>query len=182
MKPDFKAKLSYVSAIKNDIELIITFIQVKMKMNFSFRVLPLILLLFTSRVLLPGDLLAQNLPEQYRENFSNSFPIRRDQHLEIKAYTDKLLEENIKTSLISFSPDYFSIEDYENSLYPSRKKLGDFFGYPPPKAIDGKITKFIKIGEDAHCTIYRVWVEVIEGVSAYGLYMVPKNLRVKLRL
>ncbi len=87
------------------------------------------------------------------------------------------LRTNIKTSLLSFKPEFFSIEDYENSLYPYRKKLGDFFGYPPPMAKDGRISKFIKIGEDKHCTIYRVWVEVIEGVSAYGLYMVPKNLK-----
>jgi dienelactone hydrolase len=123
--------------------------------------------------------IAQPIPEQYREPFANSFPVRRDQHLEIKAYADKLLEENIRAALNSFHPDYFSIEDYENSLYPSRKKLGDFFGYPPPKAKDGKILKFIKTGEDVHCTIYRVWIEVIEGVSAYGLYMVPKNLKGK---
>ena len=43
-------------------------------------------------VLFPVNIIAQQIPEQYRENFSNSFPIRRDQHLEIKAYVDKLLE------------------------------------------------------------------------------------------
>ncbi len=150
-----------------------------MKMNLSIRTPHLILILFTFRFLFTGDLLAQKLPEQYRENFSNSFPIRRDQHLEIKIYADKLIEEKMKTSLLSFNPDYFSIQDYENSLYPYRKKLGDFFGYPPPEAKDGKISKFLKIGEDAHCTIYRVWVEVIEGVNAYGLFMVPKNLKGK---
>ncbi|MBK7713622.1 MAG: hypothetical protein IPJ37_23880 [Bacteroidales bacterium] len=65
--------------------------------------------------------IAQQIPEQFREPFSNSFPIRKDQHLELKAYADKLLEDNIKTSILSFKPEFFSIEDYENSLYPYRK-------------------------------------------------------------
>ena len=150
-----------------------------MKRNSTICTAKSILILFIVAGLLPISSIAQQIPEQYREPFSNSFPIRKDQHLEIKAYVDKLLAENIETSLISFKPDYFSIEDYKNSLYPYRKKLGAFFGFPPPKAKDGKITKFIKIGEDAHCTIYRVWVDVIEGISAYGLYMVPKNLKGK---
>ncbi len=139
----------------------------------------LIFMFFSAAGLFPIHGIAQQIPEQYRENFSNSFPIRKEQHLEIKAYVDQLLEENIKASLTSFEPDYFSIEDYINSLYPYRKKVGDYFGYPPPKAKEGKISKIMKIGEDAHCTIYRVWVEVIEGVNAYGLYMVPKNLKGK---
>lgn len=150
-----------------------------MKRKTSICTAQVLFMFCIATVIFPVNIIAQQIPEQYRENFSNSFPIRRDQHLEIKAYVDKLLEESVKTSLTSFKPDYFSIEDYINSLYPYRKKVGDFFGYPPPKAQDGKISKFVKIGEDAHCTIYRVWVEVIEGVNAYGLYMVPKNLKGK---
>jgi dienelactone hydrolase len=150
-----------------------------MKRNTTICMTQLIFMLFSAAGLFPANLIAQQIPEQYRENFSNSFPIRKEQHLEIKAYVDKLLEENIKTSLTSFKPDYFSIEDYKNSLYPYRKKVGDYFGYPPPKAKEGKISKIMKIGEDAHCTIYRVWVEVIEDVTAYGLYMLPKNLKGK---
>ena len=129
--------------------------------------------------LLPVNLSAQELREQYREKFSDSFPIRKDQHLEIKAYVDKVLEEGIEESLESFKPDYFSIEDYENSLYPYRKKVGKFFGYPPPKSKEGKITKTVKAGEDKYADIYRIWIEVIEGVNAYGILMVPKNLKGK---
>jgi hypothetical protein len=153
--------------------------QVKMKRITSIFIAQVIYVLIIVTGLFPVNLNAQEIPEQYRENFSNSFPIRKDQHLEIKAYADKLLEEDIRASLDLFKPDYFSIDDYINSLYPYRKKVGDFYGYPPPKAKEGKITKFVKIGEDNHCTLYRVWVEVIEGVTAYGIYMVPKNLKGK---
>jgi len=122
---------------------------------------------------------AQQMPEQFREEFASSFPIRSDQHLEIKAYADELLQERIKESLASFKPDYFSIEDYQNSLYPSERGW-EILWLSSAKSVKGNIVKFVKVGEDVNCTIYRVWIEVIEGVNAYGIYMVPKNIRGKL--
>jgi len=119
---------------------------------------------------------AQNLPEQYREKFSESYPIRKEQHLEIKAYIDKLLKEEIDKSMSFFQPDFFSISDYENSLFPYRQKMAVYFGYPPSKALKGKITRFEKAGEDQYCTLYRVWIEVIDGVHTYGIYMVPRGI------
>lgn len=121
----------------------------------------------------------QSQIEQYREPFSKSYPIRKEQHLEVKAYIDKMLDEQIEASLNKFQPDYFSIANYEASLYPYREQLGDYFGYPPAKAIKGRLSKFEKAGEDKYSNIYRVWIEVIEGVHAYGIYMVPKNLKKK---
>lgn len=120
---------------------------------------------------------AQKLPEQYREKFSESFPIRKEQHLEMKAYVDRILEEGIAQNMVSFEPDFFSIEDYKSSLYPYRKKLSDFFGCNPPGAHEGKLSRFEKVGEDKYANIYRVWVEVMDDVHAYGIYMVPKNLK-----
>ena len=149
-----------------------------MKNNLLDSVLKTIFL-FSLLSLFSTVIIAQEIPQQYREDYSVSWPNRKAQHLEIKAYADKLLDEGIQKSLTSFKPDYFSIEDYKNSLYPYRKVVGDFFGYPPPKARDGKMTKFLKVGEDVYCTVYRVWVEVIDGVNAYGIYMVPKNLKGK---
>jgi len=123
--------------------------------------------------------IAQNQIEQYREPFSKSYPIRVEQHREIKAYIDRVMDEKTEASMNKFQPDFFSIDSYQASLYPFRKQLEDYFGYKPPKSIDGKISKFEKIGEDKYSHIYRVWVEVIEQVHAYGIYMVPKNLKGK---
>jgi dienelactone hydrolase len=122
---------------------------------------------------------AQNVPQQYREDWSVSWPNREKQHLEIKAYVDKLLEEDIQKSMNAFQPNFSSIKKYEKSVEPFRKTLGDFYGYPPPKAKEGKISQFTKVGEDVNCTVYRVWVEVCDGIHAYGIYMVPKNLKGK---
>lgn len=121
----------------------------------------------------------QNQVEQYREPFATSYPIRKAQHLEVKAYIDNLLDEKIEASLNKFQPDFFSIANYEASLYPYRKQLEDYFGYPPQKALPGNITKFEKIGEDKYSNVYRVWIEVIQGVHAYGIYMVPRNVKSK---
>lgn len=118
---------------------------------------------------------AQEVTEQYREPFSESYPIRKEQHLELKAYVDELLNEEIEASMNKFQPDFFSIKSYESSLYPYRLQLGEYFGYPPPKTIKGSISKFEKAGEDKYSTIYRVWIEVIQGIHTYGLYLVPKN-------
>lgn len=153
-----------------------------MKNRLIIRIVQLFSMIVMTFMIYQAEITAQQLPQQYREKFSNSFNIRKDQHLEIKAYIDKLLLENVNEAVASFQPDYFSIEDYKNSLYPYRKKVGEYFGYPPPKSVDGKITKSEKAGEDVYCNIYRVWVEVVEGVNAYGIYMVPKNVKGKIPL
>lgn len=114
-------------------------------------------------------------PERYREPFARSFPIRQEQHLQIKAYADRLLQEQADRALHSVEPDFSNVSAYEGSLQPFRERLGKFYGTPPPGAREGRVTKFLQIGEDADCTIFRVWIEVIDGVDAYGLYLVPKK-------
>ncbi len=121
----------------------------------------------------------QSQIEQYREPFADSYPVRKEQHLEVKAYIDKLLDEKIEASLKKFQPDYFSIANYEASLYPYRRQLGAYYGVPPLQAIRGKMRKFQKVGEDKYSNLYRVWVEVAEGAQTYGIYMVPKSLAKK---
>lgn len=133
-----------------------------------------LVLIFLSAV--PVALRAQETVEQYHEKFSASYPIREKQHLEIKAYTEKLADEKIREALEQFQPDFFSMEDYKSSLYPFRKQLGEFFGYPPAKTVKGKTVRFEKAGEDRFSTLYRVWIEVVEDVHAYGIYMVPKKI------
>lgn len=112
----------------------------------------------------------------YREPFAQSFPIRQEQHLQLKAYADKLLQTQADRALLSVAPDFSSPAAYERSLAPYRARLAATYGTPPPGAREGRITKFLQVAEDADCTIFRVWIEVIDGVDAYGLYLVPKKL------
>src|SRR5690349_2058271 len=109
------------------------------------------------------------LPAQYREPFAESYPIRRDQHLQVKAYADRLLQAQSEQALAAIQPDYSSVEAYQRSLQPHRDRMKAFFGTPPPGAREGRVTKFQQVGEDAGCTVFRVWIEVVDGVDAYGI-------------
>ena len=117
----------------------------------------------------------------YREPFAQSFPIRQEQHLQLKTYVDQLLSTQVDRALLSLAPDFSSPAAYERSLAPHRARLAASYGTPPPGAREGRITKFLQVAEDADCTIYRVWIEVIDGVDAYGLYLVPKKLSANAR-
>jgi dienelactone hydrolase len=119
---------------------------------------------------------AQDLPGQYREKFSESFPIRKQQHLALKEYIDLLEEERKDQALSKFTPDYSGIEQYEKSLIPFRAQLAESFGYPPPLSIKGTVPRTVFVGKDSVCNIYRIWIGVAEGIEAYGLYMVPHNI------
>jgi len=115
------------------------------------------------------------LPEQYREPFSRSFPIREEQQMQVKSYADKLLEEKAKEAMERVKPDFSNAKAYEASLAPYRAFLQAQFGTPPPGAKPGNIRRFERVGEDRHSVIYRVWIEVVDGVDTYGIYMVPKK-------
>ncbi len=131
-------------------------------------------------MLLPA-LGAQEKPaaQPYREPFAQSFPIREEQHRQIKAYADRLLQERTERALSLGAPDFSSAVAYERSVAPLRERVKAFYGTPPPGAKAGRVTKFTPVGEDAECTVFRVWIEVIEGVEAYGLYLLPKQRREK---
>lgn len=132
--------------------------------------------LFIIPVFAVGALVGAETPP-YREPFAQSFPNRKEQHLQIKAYADRLLKEQAERALNSVAPDFSSPAAYERSLQPYRDRLKAAYGTPPPGAKEGRVTKFEKVGEDSLCTIYRAWIEVVDGVEAYGIYLVPKNLK-----
>ncbi len=111
----------------------------------------------------------------YREPFAQSFPYRLEQHLQIKAYAERLPEKRANETPAEATPDFSNIAAYERSLQPWRQRIGSFYGTPPPGAKEGRVKTVLPVGEDADCTIYRVWIEVIDGVDAYGILMVPKR-------
>ncbi|KPL09390.1 MAG: hypothetical protein AMS26_22925 [Bacteroides sp. SM23_62] len=121
-------------------------------------------------------ILGQDVPGQYREAFSESFPIRKQQHVELKEYIDLLVEERKEQSISKFQPDFSGIKQYEKSLIPFREQLAASFGYPPPLATEGSEPRMVYVGKDSVCSIYRIWIGIAEGVEAYGLYMLPHNI------
>lgn len=147
------------------------------KMDYKFNLLSRCLMIF---ILLWCPIVAMsqvNSDDEFEELFSKSYSIRVDQHIEIKNYIEELKEESMLEALTKFDPDYSSVEEYLKSIYPYQKKLEYFLGYPPAKATYAGQVIIEKVGEDKYKDIYRVWVEVVKGVKAYGIYMVPKKLK-----
>src|SRR5215207_7539293 len=97
---------------------------------------------------------SSSLPEQYREPFVKSFPFREQQHLQIKAYAERLPPAKRQPAMPPFEPDYTSVVAFERSLAPQRERLREFFGVPPG-AREGRITRIEEVGEDRYCVVYR---------------------------
>jgi dienelactone hydrolase len=123
--------------------------------------------------------LAQELPDQYREPFAKSFPIRKQQHLQMKAYLDSFPGPRAVAPEAEFKLDFSSVQAYEESVGRVRQQLQQAGGYPPPKAVSDPKPRFELVAKDKGADIYRVWTEVLEGVEAYGIYMVPRGLNAK---
>jgi dienelactone hydrolase len=119
---------------------------------------------------------ADELPRQYREPFAKSWPIRKQQHLQMKDYLDKFKKRSEQPNPNSFALDFSSVSAYESSLLPIRSHLERVRDLPPPEAKEHPEPRFELVGEDSVARIYRVWVEAFAGVETYALYMVPRVL------
>lgn len=119
---------------------------------------------------------AEELPEQFRQPFSESYPIRIEQYQEMMAYFASLEAERQQRLDAAFQPDFSSADALNASMEGYREAVRSYYKMPPARAVDAPKVRMTKIGEDQYADIYRAWVEVIEGVEVYGLYMVPKNL------
>ena len=119
------------------------------------------------------------IQEHFTEAFSVSLPIREQQHRELEGYLSGLLDESAERRSTFFQPDFTNEERYRESLTPLLKHFYGMLGYPPPKTVKAPIPRFEKVGEDAWAEIYRSWIEVLEGVTTYGIYMVPRDLEGK---
>ncbi|MFC1558170.1 alpha/beta hydrolase family protein, partial [candidate division KSB1 bacterium] len=101
------------------------------------------------------------------------------QHIELDAYLSERLEQAKNESSSFLRPDFSSIEAYKTSISLYRKMFFESIGYPPPGSKKNAEPRIKFVAEDAAAKIYRVWVEVMDGVDAYGIYMIPKNLKGK---
>ena len=83
-------------------------------------------IIVSSLVLGSASLTAQDIPGQYREKFSESFPIREQQHLELKAYIDNLVKEKKDQSISKFTPDFPSRKITSKKSRPIGRLLVSF--------------------------------------------------------
>ncbi|HRI87971.1 MAG TPA: acetylxylan esterase [Candidatus Hydrogenedentes bacterium] len=115
-------------------------------------------------------------PGRYTEPAEKSQPIRQRAFSEIDRYAKRLQDEAPARRDVVFSPDFTSEHAYRVSTVPLREKVTKGIGYPPPLIKRGAQPRWEHLADDAYAKVYRVWIEVLEGVEAYGIVSVPHGL------
>jgi len=105
--------------------------------------------------------LAQS-PALYEEDLLASAPIRVEQWKQMAAYAASLPEKPLTPPA-----------DGE----PLARKFRDLLGYPPPSFLPNPTGHFDRVGEDSVATYYRAFIRVTKDMETYGLYIVPKNVK-----
>src|SRR5580704_11533748 len=116
----------------------------------------------------------QTAPAQtplYEEDLLASAPIRVEQWKQLQAYADALPQK----------PLPFPKGDTNATNAAGREALAHSFrealGYPPPLFLDHPSGHFDKVGEDSTATYYRCFIRVTPQMETYGLYVVPKHVK-----
>jgi dienelactone hydrolase len=100
--------------------------------------------------------LAASAQGLYEEDLLASASIRVEQWKQMQAYTATLPLKALESSSHSFRAT---------------------IGYPPPGFLDHPTGHFDKAGEDSVATYYRCFIRVTPQMETYGLYIVPKNVK-----
>lgn len=119
---------------------------------------------------------AEDLPEQFRQPFSESYSIRIEQYQSWLRYFEALEADKQRELDAAFQPDFASAAALNNSMEGYRDAVRRYYKMPPAHAVETPTVRMTQIGEDQYATIYRAWVTVLDGVEVYGLYMLPKGL------
>jgi len=119
---------------------------------------------------------ADPFPGRHGEDFEKSHWIRQEQFDQIHGYLQSLVSESHEKRAAFFTPDFTSEAAYEKSLQPFREALCVQIGYPPPKPVEDAEPRYEMVVADEYATIYRMWLEVLEGVELYAVLSIPHGL------
>jgi len=90
-------------------------------------------------------------------------------------------EEDLQLSRPFREENYTQFNKYIADLEQNGARLQQFkrmIGYPAPGFYEKAQTpRMTKIGEDAIGVYHRIWVPVAPGIETYGLYIVPKKVK-----
>ncbi|NUM52974.1 MAG: acetylxylan esterase [Candidatus Hydrogenedentes bacterium] len=115
-------------------------------------------------------------PDRYTEPAENSRENRQVRYDEIGTYVQRLHDAAAQRRDAAFQPDFTNETRYVRSTWKLRESVCERIGYPPPMIKRFAKPRYEKIADDPYATIYRVWVEVLDGVEAYGLISIPRGL------
>jgi hypothetical protein len=119
-----------------------------MAVRFRFAIFILGVSLGSATPAAPADL--------YEEDLLASAPIRVEQWHQMQAYAASLPAKQ---------------------LAPPEAGFGPSIGYPAPGFLGQPNGHFDKVGEDDVATYYRAFIRVTPQMETYGLYIVPKNVK-----
>jgi dienelactone hydrolase len=102
----------------------------------------------------------------YEEDLLASAPIRVEQWKQMQAYAASLPKKTL-------NPPNAAVTDRKSLARNFRATLG----YPPPGFLPHPDGHFDKVGEDGGATYYRCFIKVTPEMETYGLYIVPKNVK-----
>ncbi|MBX7256565.1 MAG: S9 family peptidase [Candidatus Hydrogenedentes bacterium] len=116
-------------------------------------------------------------PGHYQEPIEASRPIRQREFDQIADYAQRLNAGAPARRDAFVQPDYGSVSAYEQSIAPLRARVRERIGFPPPMIKRGAEPRFEHVADDSYASIYRVWLEVLEGVESYGILSIPHGLK-----
>ncbi|MCA9105681.1 MAG: acetylxylan esterase, partial [Planctomycetales bacterium] len=75
-----------------------------------------------------------------------------------------------------WTPDFNSVDAFEQSVVPLREALNQSIGYPPPGDRPTDEATFTEIGRDDLGTYYRAMIPILPGVHSEGILIIPRQL------
>ena len=135
-------------------------------------------------VLMPAAIEAQpavkdeSAAEQFNQKVSDSNPLRTEQARELDDYIKRVAADGSRFQKL-FTPNYDSVQQFEQSAEPLRDAFCNSIGYPPPGDRPTASASFRQIGQDSLGTYFRAMIPILPGVHSEGIYIIPKSSRGK---
>ncbi|MCL4690985.1 MAG: acetylxylan esterase [Candidatus Hydrogenedentes bacterium] len=118
---------------------------------------------------------AEPYPDRHQEPIEVTHDNRQEQYKQIGDYLERLKSESTAKRDEHFQLDFSSPETYAASQEKLRNHVRARIGYPPPHAVTAE-PRLEHVADDAYASIYRMWLDVVEGVESYGILSIPHKL------
>lgn len=116
-------------------------------------------------------------PGRYTEPAGTSHPNRQEGFDQVSGYVERLHVLAPGKRDAAFEPDFSNGPAYVLSTRDLRATVCKRIGFPPLLAKHFTKPRWENIADDPYATIYRVWLEVVDGVDAYALVSIPHGLK-----
>jgi dienelactone hydrolase len=114
-------------------------------------------------------------PDRYQEPIEETHENRQDQYTQIGDYLERLKSESVSKRDDFFRLDFSTPKAYAASQEKLREHVRMRIGYPPPNPVAAEV-RLQHVADDAYASVYRMWLEVVDGVEAYGILSIPHGL------